>query len=164
MRRATIAEITSRLGKPKIGTSNLVRLKLPYTMSLAWDRKVKINSILVHPIIREPLGRVLTGVCDNYTHEEIKSLGLDLFGGCYNYRAERGGKEWSRHAWAIAIDIDPANNQLSWRADKARLDDPEYKMVRDLFRANGFVSLGELSNYDWMHFEASYELIYNLKF
>jgi hypothetical protein len=164
MRKATTKEIITKLGTPKQTTSNLVRLNLPYTMKLAWALQTKINSILVHPAIKKNLENVLRCVKADYTVDQIEKLGLNLYGGCYNYRAMRGGSDWSRHSWAIAIDFDPERNQLTWGAKEALIDNEEYKCFRDAMRANGFISLGELSNYDWMHFEASFELLYGLKY
>lgn len=164
MRKATTKEIIKKLGHPRQSTSNLVRLKLPYPMRLSWDTKVIIRSILVHPCIKKPLENVLRCVAADYTPQQISTLGLDLFGGCYNYRKMRGGDDWSTHSWAIAVDFDPERNQLKWGAKQAMIDNPEYECFRNAMRANGFVSLGELYDYDWMHFEASYELLYGLKY
>lgn len=157
--RVSISDVIKKLGKPKQTTTNLVRLNLPYEMKLAWDLKSKVKSFLVHPIIKEPLYNVFKKTLDHYGLKAIQELGLDLFGGCYNYRAERGGTNFSRHSWAIAIDIDPSRNQLKSRKNKALLDNPEYDMFRQFMREEGFVSLGELSDYDWMHFEAGPKLL-----
>ena len=164
MRKATTQEIIKKIGKPKITTSNLVRLNLPYPMKLSWAKQTIIRSILVHPCIKKQLENVLLSVKENYSADQIENLGLNLFGGTYNYRQMRGGSEWSRHSWAIAIDFDPERNQLKWGKQKALIDNPEYDKFRDAMRANGFISLGELYDYDWMHFEASYELLYGLKY
>ena len=159
MRQATTQEIIKLLGQPKQTTSNLVRLKLPYPMFLSWDLTTKINSILVHPKIKGPLENVLRSVKADYTPQQIQELGLNLFGGCYNYRKMRNGNDWSKHSWAIAIDVDPIRNQLKWGAKQAMIDNPEYECFRDAMRNNGFISLGEKYDYDWMHYEASYELL-----
>jgi len=164
MRKATTKEIIAKVGQPKQSTSNLVRLRLPYTMKLAWETKTKVNSILVHPCIKRSLENVLVGTKECYSTDQIENLGLNLFGGTYNYRPMRVGTEWSRHSWAIAIDIDPTRNALDWGKEKALIDNPEYEDFRGLMRANGMISLGEVYNYDWMHFEASFELLYGLKY
>lgn len=163
MRKATTSEIISILGKPKQTTSNLVRLVLPYKMRLSWDLRTSITTILVHPSIKDSLENVLKCVKADYTPDQIEKLGLNLYGGCYNYRAMRGGSDWSRHSWAIAIDIDPVRNQLTWGAKEAMIDNSEYDCFRDAMRNNLMLSLGEHSNYDWMHFEASYELLLKSK-
>ena len=159
MRKATTKEIIAKLGQPKQSTSNLVRLNLPYPMKLSWALQTKINSILVHPAIKRNLENVLLCIKADYTTDQIENLGLNLFGGCYNYRKMRNGDDWSRHSWGIAIDIDPVRNQLNWGAKQAMIDNPEYECFRDAMRENKMLSLGEKYDYDWMHFEASYELL-----
>ena len=163
MRQATTKEIVQFLGQPKQTTSNLVRLVLPYKMKLSWDLQTTISTILVHPCIKSALENVLRSVKADYTQEQIENLGLNLYGGCYNYRAMRGGNDWSRHSWGIAIDIDPIRNQLTWGAKQAMIDNPEYDCFRDAMRNNLMLSLGEKANYDWMHFESSYELLLKYK-
>ena len=37
----------------------------------------------------------------------IRAGGLDMYGGCYNYRPRRSASSLSVHAWAAAIDIAP---------------------------------------------------------
>jgi hypothetical protein len=85
---------------------------------------------------------------------ELQRLGIDLFGGCVNVRTMRGSKtRWSRHAFGIAIDLDPARNQLRWGRDKAQFAKPEYKALIDIFYSNGFLNYGIEKNYDFQHFE-----------
>ena len=83
----------------------------------------------------------------------LKELGIDLFGGCFNYRKKRNGSAMSMHSWGIAIDLDPARNKLNETKRTARFARPEYKKMIDIFYDNGFISLGREYNYDYMHFE-----------
>jgi hypothetical protein len=159
MIRASVKEIIEILGQPKQNTNNLKKLKLPYPMYLSWSTKTKINYILVHPAIYDAMRNVFADIVSSYTMKQIKELGLDMYGGCYAYRKERGGTELSRHAWGIAIDFDPSRNQLKSKKKDAKIDDPDYDAFRASMRKNGMLSLGELSDYDWMHFEASLELL-----
>jgi hypothetical protein len=45
----------------------------------------------------------------------LHSFGGDIFGGSYVHRAMRGSDTLSTHAWAVAIDIDPAHNPMGSR-------------------------------------------------
>jgi hypothetical protein len=85
--------------------------------------------------------------------EEIKKLDLDLYGGCYNFRKMRGGSDWSRHAWGIAIDLSPEKNALKMTHKTAQFARPEYKPMIDIFYKHGFVGLGPEEDRDWMHFQ-----------
>jgi hypothetical protein len=88
-----------------------------------------------------------------YGLEEIHKLGIDLYGGCFNYRKMRGGTEWSRHSWGVAIDLDPERNLLKENHTTARFARPEYKAMIECFYKNGFEGLGPEKDYDWMHFQ-----------
>ena len=147
----TTAQIIAKYGKP--GESQLTTIKLPYTMRIAWDTKTTVKTIRCHKLVANQLTAIFGEILAHYGIAEIQRLGIDLFGGCYNFRQMRGGSDWSRHSWGIAIDLDPERNQLKWGKDKAQFAKPEYKAMIDIFYKNGFISLGRERNYDWMHFE-----------
>lgn len=132
---------------------NQTMLKLPYPMKLAWDRKKVITEISIHKKVADSALRALTRIHEYYGVN--KPAGIDLFGGCLNVRKKRGGSSWSMHAWGIAIDFDPDNNQLSWPASKARLAKPEYNFFWQAWYDEGWISLGRERNYDWMHVQAA---------
>ncbi len=122
-------------------------------MRLAWDKATKINKIRCHKLVAENLTNIFTEILEVYGYEKIVSLGIDLYGGCFNFRKMRGGNDYSRHSWGVAIDLDPERNQLKETAKTARFARPEYKQMIDIFYKYGFVSLGREKNYDYMHFE-----------
>jgi len=150
----TTQQIIAKYGKPDDdGSDYLVNLTLPYPMRLAWDTGTTVSRIRCHRLIKDQLSAVFNDLLEHYGLAEIKRLGIDLFGGCFAFRKMRGGNDYSRHSWAIAIDLDPARNSLKATAKTARFARPEYKPMIDIFYKHGFVSLGREKNYDWMHFE-----------
>ena len=82
-------------------------------------------------------------------------MGLDLWGGCHNIRPIRGGTRRSAHSWGIAIDFDSDRNQLHWGRDKATFAKPEYDYWWKYWEEEGWVSLGRIRNFDWMHLQAA---------
>lgn len=151
--------MTTQAAIKKYGTPNetgvgyLVRINLPYPMRLAWDTDTTVNSIMCHKLIADRLSSVFNELMIEYGYNKIKELGIDLFGGCFNYRRMRNGSAWSMHAWGIAIDLDPARNTLKETKRTARFARPEYKPMIDIFYKHGFISLGIEKGFDFMHFQ-----------
>lgn len=151
----TDQQVIAKYGQPG-DPDNITTLVLPYPMRIAWDTSKTVTKIQCHKLIKDRLEKVFTELLAHYGHDKLIELGIDLFGGCLNVRLQRGSKtKWSRHAWGIAIDLDPARNQLKWGKDKAQFAKPEYKPMIDIFYKHGFVGLGPEKNYDWMHFESA---------
>ena len=150
----TTNEIVKKYGKPnETGEGYLTTILLPYPMKLAWDVDTKVSKMRCHKLAAEPFLNVFNDLLAEYGMSEIERLGIDLFGGCFNYRKMRCGTSWSKHAWAIAIDLDPARNKLKETAKTARFARPEYQPMIDIFYRHGFISLGIEKGYDCMHFE-----------
>lgn len=142
-------------GKPNQQGGYLTTIQLPYPMRLAWDKETKVTKMRCHKLVADDFLKVFNDILEHYGYDQIVKLGIDLFGGCFNFRAMRGGSDYSRHSWGIAIDLDPERNQLTETSKTARFARPEYKPMIDIFYKHGFLSLGVEKNYDWMHFEAS---------
>lgn len=149
----TTTQAIAKYGKPTDKGEYLVSIKLPYAMRLAWDKKTKVTTMRCHKLVADNFTRVFQDLFNHYGYDKIVELGIDLFGGCFNFRAMRGGSDYSRHSWGIAIDLDPERNLLKETSKTARFARPEYKPMIDIFYKHGFVSLGVEKNYDWMHFE-----------
>lgn len=149
----TTQQAIAKYGKPNEKGTYLVTIKLPYPMRLAWDLNTTVKTMRCHALVSGNFKAVFDDLLAHYSYEEIKRLGIDLFGGCFNFRAMRGGSDYSRHSWGIAIDLDPLRNKLEETKKTARFARPEYKPMIDIFYKHGFVSLGVEKNYDWMHFE-----------
>lgn len=150
----TTKETIAKYGKPNvIGEGYLVSIRLPYPMRLAWDTDSVVHNMRCHKLVADKFLLVFNEIHRVYGYEKIKELGIDLFGGCFNFRKMRGGNDWSKHSWGIAIDLDPSRNKLKETSKTARFARPEYKPMIDIFYKYGFISLGREKNYDWMHFE-----------
>jgi len=139
-------------GEPCDGTKH-VAVTIPFKLIIAWDKTKTTNKIVCHKDVAKDVKNIFDEIFKEYGQEEITRLGINLYGGCYNCRDMRGGTEWSRHAYAIAIDLDPERNQLKWSNTKAQFAKPEYKKMIDIFYKYGWESLGRKRNFDWMHFQ-----------
>lgn len=149
----TTAQATNKYGIPSKNPNYLTTLKLPYPMRLAWDKNISVNKIQCHKKVSDNLELIFKELLNYYGYDKIKELGIDLFGGCFNFRAMRGGTQPSKHSWGIAIDLDPERNTLKETSKTARFARKEYIPMIDIFEKYGFISLGREKNYDWMHFE-----------
>lgn len=149
----TTENAIKKYGFPSDTPNYLVTLELPYPMRLSWDKNVKVKKIQCHRLVANKLKAIFDELLSSYGYEELVRLGIDLYGGCFNFRKMRGGNDYSRHSWGIAIDLDPERNQLKESRKTARFARPEYEPMIDIFYKHGFVSLGREENYDYMHFE-----------
>tara|TARA_R110000772_G_scaffold64563_2_gene144369 strand:- start:200 stop:688 length:489 start_codon:yes stop_codon:yes gene_type:complete len=151
----TTEELKRVYGEPNQEGSYLTFIDLPYPMRLAWDLDVKVTRMRCHKLVADNFLLVFEDLLCYYGYEKIVELGIDLFGGCFNFRKMRGGNDYSRHSWGVAIDLDPARNKLRESKKTARFARPEYKPMIDIFYRYGFISLGIEKNYDFMHFQIS---------
>ena len=150
----TTAEIIKKYGKPtQNGSPYLTTIKLPYPMKLAWDRKVSVNKMSCHKLVAQNFTNVFNELLAHYGLAELQRLEIDIFGGCFNFRAMRGGSEFSRHAWGIAIDLNPEKNTLKMTFAQSQFSKPEYAKMHEIFEKNGFINLGKTKGYDSMHWE-----------
>ena len=150
----TTQQLIKRFGVPnETGAGYLVHIDLPYPMRLAWDINTTVNRMSCHKDVANDFTTIFNDLFYTYGEAELKRLGIDLYGGCFNYRKMRGGNSWSTHSWGVAIDLDPARNLLRETSKTARFARPEYKKMIEIFYYNGFESLGVEKNYDWMHFQ-----------
>jgi hypothetical protein len=150
----TTQQLFDKYGKPtQDGKAYLVTIALPFPMRLAWDKNTVINKMRCHRLVAQKFSNVFVEILQVYGLAKIQELGIDLYGGCFNFRAMRGGSDYSRHSWGVAIDLDPERNQLKETSATARFARAEYKPMIDIFYKHGFESLGREKNYDWMHFQ-----------
>ena len=146
----TITQLNAKYGVPNEQGTYLTTIVLPYPF--VYDGK-PVSKMRCHKLIADKFLAVFNDILAHYGLAEIQRLGIDKYGGCFNYRKMRGGTQLSRHSWGVAIDLDPQRNLLKETSATTRFARPEYKPMIDIFYKHGFVSLGREKNYDWMHFE-----------
>jgi len=130
--------------------ADLVPLPPPYP--LYYEGKA-VRSIRVHRLIAKHVQEALAEVLAAYGQETIRQLGLDVYGGSYNYRATSSGAALSMHAWGIALDFSPTANALHYKAPRASLSHPDCNKWWEIWERHGAVSLGRECDYDWMHLQ-----------
>ena len=151
----TDLEIIKKYGQPG-DEKNLVVIKFPYPMRIAWDLTKSVTSTRCHKLAAPQFQAVFGELLAAYGLPELQRLGIDLFGGLVNFRLQRGSKtKWSRHSWGIAIDLDPVRNGLKTKWKDAQFSKHEYKKMIDIFYKNGFMSYGKDRDFDAMHLEIS---------
>jgi len=134
------------------GYVDTVKIPLPYKMYL-YDGPKTVQTITVHSKVARSFGNILSSLKDLYpTDAERSEAGVNKFFGSYVVRSMRTGKAWSKHAWAVAVDLDANRNGLysNWPTrSKMPLE------VMECFTKGGWLNLGWLIGRDAMHFQAT---------
>ena len=147
-------QLEVRSGRSMFGEAgcegDLVSIAPPYP--LFYEGK-KLSTIRVHRLIASHVAAALREVLEHYGEYGIRRLGLDQYGGSYNFRRSTNGYQYSMHAWGIALDFAPATNAYNTRAPEATLSRPECTAWWQIWESHGAVSLGRERGYDWMHLQ-----------
>lgn len=130
------------------GEGELVSIEPPYALFYEGQ---PVRTIRVHRLVADAVLAVLREVLAVYGIERIRALGLDQYGGSYNYRGTTSGSSLSMHAWGIAIDWCPDKNAYSTRAPHASLSCEACRPWWEIWEKHGAVSMGRHADYDWMH-------------
>jgi hypothetical protein len=152
------------LGPP--GTiKNLGSAKIPMKLKLSWKLDYNVDKIQCHHILIPHIEAIYTRIA-KLNAAVIKDAGLDIYGGCYNFRPIRGTESQARppfstHSWGAAIDVDPVRNGLFVKATRANLAQAKFDAIHDIWMDHGFINIGHIIGRDFMHYEASLELISN---
>lgn len=128
-------------------------VQLPFAFRIAWNKSQRVTTFRCHTKVAGSFTSIYREAAKHYGETDFRKLGLDLFGGCFNFRKMRGGTSLSTHAYGIAVDHDPQRNQLRWGKDRAEFAKPVYNAFWTIVEAHGAVSLGRLRDFDWMHFQ-----------
>lgn len=167
----TVQQVIAKYGRAG-DLSNLVKVETPFPLRVAWDLNVTIKKFDCHKLVADRLKAIFQEILDTYGEQQVNSLGINLYGGCFNHRPMRGteikykaamdAKNYelaatylSRHSWGIAIDLSPTANALRVKWKDSQFAKPVYKPMIDIFYKHGFLSYGIEKGFDSMHFEAA---------
>ncbi len=136
---------------PKWEAANVVRWTPPYPIFYSDGKRTPLSHIRVHRKCLDTFEAAFQEVLATLGHDYIVAKRLDISGGAYDYRLERGGSRLSVHSWACAIDMDPAHNPFphQWVADRGMLD----KAFAEILVKHGFDWRGGLRDIDPMHLQ-----------
>lgn len=165
----TNQQMMGKYGEPG-DPDNFTVITLPYRMRIAWAPEKTTDRMQCHKLVADNFLSVFNDLVAHYGYERLKQLGIDLFGGCVNFRPMRGtekkykaavasgnselaAKYLSKHSWGTALDLDPARNTLKENHTTARFARSEYKPMIAVFYKHGFEGLGPEEDRDWMHFQ-----------
>jgi hypothetical protein len=150
-------EIIEVYGKPDINVDGAVdfwfirnRLsifELPFRMRLSWDKNKFVNFIQCHIDIGDVVVDALKEIKGHKGYGYLFENGFDYYGGCFNFRVKRGGKDLSTHAWGIAIDLNPHIAPYGEQGNQ-----PDF--IIEAFVKRGFEWGGNWEHPDPMHFQA----------
>lgn len=133
--------------------SNIVAWSPPYPMFYSDGNHTPLPHIRIHKKCLQTFNGAFTEVFVIMGHDKIKQLRLDVTGGAFNYRLERGGSRLSVHSWGAAIDMDPGHNPFphKWVADHGFID-PQFASI---LQNHGFCWRGAHGDNDPMHFNCA---------
>lgn len=129
------------------------KVELAYSMVIAWNKTQTIHRFSCHEKVAQPLTGIFQQTLQHYGLADVERLGLNIFGGCFNFRQMRGGSSLSTHAYGAAVDLNPEHNQLRWGAERAQFAKPEYVPFWNIVMAHGGTPAGYAWGKDWMHFQ-----------
>lgn len=99
----TSAQCFTKYGDPATYETKLVVWHVPVELQVGKiPKKVYCNKDLINP-----LTQAFTNLIQRKHVTELKT-----WDGCWNIRKKRGGNSMSLHSWAIAIDVNAAENGL----------------------------------------------------
>jgi len=145
------AHVVSSHGKVQIVADeewyreNMKRVYVPFPLRLSWAPSKCIKRPAVHKKIADALVDALQEIMDYGGHDFLVKYDLDICGGIYACRTQRGAKQLlSTHAWGIAIDYCPV---LGPYDEPGRM--PHF--IVDAFVKRGFTN----PKRDQMHFQGA---------
>ena len=132
-------------------SANLVQWTPPYPMFYSDGKRTPLLHLRVHRKCLPTFDAAFKDVLATLGHDYVVEHRLDVSGGTFCYRLERGGSRLSVHSWGCAVDIDPQHNPFphAWSANHGFID---LKFV-EILEKHGFGWRGKRGDIDPMHFQ-----------
>jgi hypothetical protein len=129
---------------------NLVQWVTPYPMFYSDGKHTPMEHLHVHKKCLSTFHDAFTDVLQTMGIDKIRQLRLDVTGGTFCFRPERGGSRLSVHSLGCAIDMDPGHNPFPhvWEPGRGMID-PQFASI---LQKHGFCWRGAHNDVDSMHF------------
>ena len=130
---------------------NLAMWIPPYPIFYSDEDRTPLRHLRVHKKCIQFFAAAFKDALDTLGHDYIKVHRLDVSGGTFCYRVQRGGSRLSVHSWGIAIDMDPGHNPFPhrWEPNRGMID----LQFAQILQKHGFTWRGSHGDDDPMHFQ-----------
>lgn len=130
---------------------NLIRWVPAYPMFYSDEDRTPLRTLWIHKKCVETFEAAFQDVLKTVGRDYIEAKRLNISGGTFCYRVQRGGSRLSVHSWGCAIDMDPAHNPFParWRTGKGMIDET----FATILQKHGFCWRGAKGDDDPMHFQ-----------
>ncbi len=125
----------------------------PYPLFYSGDPREPMEHLEVHVKAKDAFDTAFKDVLATLGHDYIVAHRLNVTGGLFCYRLERGGSRLSVHSWAIAIDIDPQHNPFPHPYSGPPMVDLKFAQI---LQKHGFCWRGASGDIDPMHFQLAH--------
>lgn len=130
--------------------ANLVMWVPPFPLFYSDADKTPLHHLRVHRKCLATFRAAFGDALETLGHAYLMTHRLDISGGAFCFRTERGGSRLSVHSWGCAIDIDPGHNPFPHRWIGPPQIDQKFT---EILKKHGFCWRGEGHDIDPMHFQ-----------
>lgn len=153
------AQFLAKYGNPDINgdmildqqwfDANISLFALPFMMLCSWPPYATVMRFQAHRFAGPRIIDALKLIAEKHGLNYLRENKLDRWGGCFNFRAIRGGTDLSVHSWGAAVDLNPDIGRLGNAEDAKNYP----RFIVEAFEECGFSWGGLWARPDSMHFE-----------
>ena len=133
-------------------SANLAPWTPPYPIFYSDGKRSPLVHLRVHRKCLATFTDAFKDALETLGHDYLVEHRLDISGGTFNFRMERGGTRLSVHSWGCAIDVNPGQNPVphKWMANRGMMD----LQFAEILEKHGFCWRGAHGDIDCMHFSS----------